>query len=278
MSDEYKTSKENTTKHISRFEQMGIYTKKCFRIFKYEKGYKVFFSVALIMLLICSVTGEEMFAEADATRNGSFAVMSACIWIGIFNSIRSICKEREILKREHRTGLHISAYVMAHGVYEGVLCLLEAAIVLLFIWGFNMSNFPKEGVVFLSFLDFYITFFLIIFSSDALGIAISSLVKNENSAMTVMPFALIIQLVMSGTIFELKGITKTISLFTTSRWGIAAICAGARINDLGWFYYNEEYDSTLANMTTLWLYLAIFVIVFLLIAILSLEWIDHDKR
>ena len=273
MSDE-----NSSIKHISRLEQMGIYTKKCFRIFKNEKGYKVFFSVALIMLLICSVTGEEMFVEADATRNGSFAIMSACIWIGIFNSIRSICKEREILKREHRTGLHISAYVLAHGLYEAVLCLLEAVIVLLFIWGFNRSNFPKESVVFLPFLDFYITFFLIIFSADALGIAISSLVKNENSAMTVMPFALIIQLVMSGTIFELKGITKTISLFTSSRWGIAAICASARINDLNWFFQNDEYESTLANVTTLWLYLAIFVVAFLLVSILSLEWIDHDKR
>lgn len=278
MSDEQKAGMDDSVRHISRLEQMGIYTKKCFRISYHEKGYKVFFSVALIMLLICSVTGKEMFVEADATRNGSFAVMSACIWIGIFNSIRSICREREILKREHRTGLHISAYVMAHGIYEGVLCLAEAVIVLLFIWVFNRTDFPTEGVVLVPLLDFYITFFLIIFSADALGVAVSSLVKNENSAMTVMPFALIIQLVMSGTIFELKGITKTISLFTTSRWGIAAICACARINDLGWFYFNEEYDSTFANLTRLWLYLGIFVVAFLLIAVFSLEWIDHDKR
>lgn len=267
-----------TDKHISRWEQTGIYIKKCFRIFSNEKGYKVFFSVGLIMLLICCVTGEEMFAEADATRNGCFAIMSACIWIGIFNSIRSICKEREILKREHRTGLHMSSYVLAHGVYEAVICLLEAVVVLLFTLIFNVSNFPKDSVVFAPFIDLFISFFLIIYSADTLGMAISALVKNENSAMTVMPFALIIQLVMSGTIFELSGITKTISMFTTSRWGIAAICASSRINDLSWFFSNEEYESTVANLTGLWLYLFLFAIAGLVIATLSLEFIDRDKR
>ncbi len=267
-------------KHISRGEQVGIYTKKCFRIFWNEKGYKVFFSVALIMLLICAVTGDEMFVEADATRNGSFALMSACIWIGIFNSIRSICKEREILKREHRTGLHISAYVLSHGIYECVICFLEALVVLGFVVVFNFSNFPKEGVffTFAPALDFLISYFLIIFSADSLGIAISSLVKTENTAMTVMPFALIVQLVMSGTIFELKGIAKSISYVTTSRWGIAALCASAKINDLGWFYYNEEYDSTVANLTGLWFYLILFTVAGLIISISSLELIDHDKR
>ncbi len=268
----------NAEKHISRIEQVGIYTKKCFRIFKYKKGYKVFFSVALIMLLICAVTGDEMFVEADATRNGSFAIMSACIWIGIFNSIRSICKEREILKREHRTGLHISAYVISHGIYEAVICLSEAVVVLLFVLGFNFENFPQEGVFTVPILDFFITYFLIIFSADTLGIAISSVVKSENTAMTVMPFALIIQLVMSGTIFELEGIAKGISYFTTSRWGIAAICAVSRINDLGWFYYNEEYDSTVANLTGHWMYLIIFAAAGLLISVASLELIDRDKR
>ena len=265
-------------KHISRIEQIGIYTKKCFRIFKNEKGYKVFISVGLIMLLICAVTGEEMFVDAEATRNGSFAIMSACIWIGIFNSIRSICREREILKREHRTGLHISAYVLSHGIYEAVICIAEAVVVLIFIVIFNFQNFPQEGVVFPAAVDFLVTYFLIIFSADTLGIAISSVVKNENSAMTVMPFALIIQLVMSGTIFELEGIAKGVSYFTTSRWGIAAICAGSRINELGWFFYNEEYDSTVANLTTLWMYLIVFAVAGLIIAVASLEFIDRDKR
>ncbi len=272
------TSARQDEKHISRTEQIGIYTRKCFRIFKNEKGYKVFLSVALIMLLICAVTGDEMFVEADATRNGSFAIMSACIWIGIFNSIRSICKEREILKREHRTGLHMSAYVMSHGIYEAVICLLEAVIVLAFVFLFNAGNFPQEGVVTVPFLDFLISYFLIIFSADTLGIAISSFVKNENTAMTVMPFALIIQLVMSGTIFELKGIAEAISYVTTSRWGIAAICSVSNINDLGWFFYNEEYDSTVANLTSLWGYLIFFAIVGLIIAVISLEFIDRDKR
>lgn len=41
--------------------------------------------------------------------------------------------------------------------------------------------------------------------------------------MTVMPFVLIVQLVMSGAVFELSGVTELISKFTISRWGLDAI-------------------------------------------------------
>lgn len=82
----------------SRLKQVKIYTGKCFRVFFNERGWKIFISAAIITLIICSVTSEDMFAEYRATRNGAFALVCACIWIGIFNSIQSICKERDIIR------------------------------------------------------------------------------------------------------------------------------------------------------------------------------------
>ena len=67
-------------------------------------------------------------------------------------------------------------------------------------------------------------------ASDIFAMMISSVVTNENTAMTVMPFILIIQLVMSGLIFELSGAIKTVSALTISRWGLDAICATANTN------------------------------------------------
>lgn len=58
---------------------------------------------------------------------------------------------------------------------------------------------------------------LIIFCADALGILVSCIVKTENAAMTVMPFVLIVQLVMSGMMFLLPDNAKPIKKLTISK-------------------------------------------------------------
>lgn len=263
--------------YISRMGQVEVYTGKCFRIFRHEKGWKSFLTSGLIMILISCVTGEDMFQAYGQTRNGAFALVSACIWIGIFNSIRSICRERDIIKREHRTGLHVSSYIIAHMVFEAVICLGEAVIAALIVWIANISHYPEWGIAGPAQVELLITFFLIIYSSDAMGILISSVVKNENSAMTVMPFALIIQLVMAGTIFELSGVTKAVSSLTISRWGQAAICAVSKVEDMSPLY-PDEYVSTVFNLSCLWAFLIVFTAMYGILSIISLEFIDNDKR
>lgn len=264
---------------ISRAKQVRIYTGKCFRVFKNEKGWKSFISAAIITVLISLVTSEDTFVEYAATRNGAFTLVCACIWIGLFNSIRSICKERAIIKREHRTGLHISSYVVAHLIYEMVISLLESLIVIAIVTVANWGHLPEEGVILPSVLELQMTFFLIIFSSDALGLLISSIVRNENSAMTVMPFILIIQLVMSGLIFELSGAIKTVSALTISRWGLDAICATAHTNDMGSIYpISKEMESTPENLLWLWGVLLVFVVLYTILSIAFLERVDKDKR
>lgn len=268
----------------SRLKQVKIYTGKCFRVFFNERGWKIFISAAIITLIICSVTSEDMFAEYRATRNGAFALVCACIWIGIFNSIQSICKERDIIKREHRSGLHISSYIASHMVFEMVLCLVESVIVTAIISAANRSNLPSSGVLMPTVLEMGVTFFLIIYTSDVLGMMVSSIVKTPNTAMTVMPFVLILQLVMSGMIFELTGITEQIAKFTIAKWSLNAICITANVNALESAVpspeplYMEDYEYVVSNLANMWLILLGFALVYAVISVISLEFIDKDKR
>lgn len=264
-------------KHISRGGQISVYLGKCFRTFQNERGWKNLVSTLLITLLISAVTGEDIFVTFGATQNGAFALVCACIWVGIFNSIRSVCRERDILKREHRAGLHMSSYVIAHLIFEACICFTEAFLVLIVVRIVNWDNFPKEAVLMPPALEMFITFFLIIFSADAMGLLISAVVKNENTAMTVMPFALIIQLVMSGTVFELEGVTEFVSKFTISRWGLAAICSISNVNDMT-FYFVEEYSSTVQTIFRQWGILLIFAAVYGILSVISLQFVDRDSR
>lgn len=213
----------------SRISQVGIYLGKCFRIFRYEKGWKVILFGAVISAIIAWVPGDEMFVHKVQTKNGAFAIVCACIWIGLFNSIESICRERKIIKREHRTGLHISSYVLAHMIYELFLCLIQSLVMVLALLFFR-ADFPKEGVLFPAVIEIYISCLLIMYASDVLGIAVSSFVRTENAAMAAMPFVLIVQLVLAGIIFELSGSVELVSNVTISKWGVRAIAATCDIN------------------------------------------------
>ena len=295
----------------SRFKQVGIYVGKHFRLFKNEKGWKMLIFAAVIALIVSAVLEKGVFTYDMDTWSGFFTVVSACIWIGIFNSIQVICKERAIIKREHRTGLHISAYVVSHLIYQAILCLAEALIMI----GISaiFLKYPSYSLMGLSYLEFFITYFLVIFAADALGLAISSLVKTPAVAMTVMPFILIIQLVFSGALFTLAGPLKYVSHATISRWGLNATCISADYNNLESkekaeiekelynvaasndipvsrddiaklmdSYYQKgtisRYEYSLGNLAKQWGILAAHIAVYAAVSIISLEFIDKDKR
>lgn len=266
---------------ISRWGQVKVYVGKCFRIFINEKGWKTFISSAIIAIIISWVAGEDTFQTFNATRSGAFALVCACIWVGIFNSIQSICRERAIIKREHRTGLHISSYITAHMIYEIALCFAEALIIVIIL--FILRDCPKEGIFLPAFLELFITFFFVIFAADALGMLVSCIVKTETAAMTVMPFVLILQLVMSGIIFDLEGVASTVANFTISKWGVNAICSTANINKMPdaismGDYNKADYDFLLGHLSQLWLILIAFAFLYGVIGIISLKFIDKDKR
>lgn len=288
---------------IGRIGQIKIYTGKCFRAFVHEKGWKSLISTLIISIILAWVIGDNTFSINESTKTGVFAMICGCIWVGLFNSIQSVCRERAIIKREHRTGLHISSYVIAHMIYEFALCFLEAIILTIVFDIFR--DFPNHGVIFgWTGFEFFISFTLVIFCADALGLMISCIVKTENAAMTVMPFVLIIQLVMSGLMFTLPEEAKPVKELTISKWGLSAICSSADLNeiptrdtlekfqeaamsdksitswkDLGLTQtYEMEFDASIQHIAATWLVLLLYSAAYGIIGILFLKQVDRDKR
>ena len=296
---------------VGRWGQVRIYTGKFYRIFLHEKGWKFIAFAVIIAVLLSVVMGDKMFVEKESTRTGMFAIVTAMIWVGVFNSIQNICREREIIKREHRTGLHISAYVAAHMIFQAALCAVQAVLMLV-IFGFFME-LPSEGVVTGSYyIDAFICFFLVLYAADMMGLAVSSVVKSTTTAMTVMPFLLIIQLIFSGSIFPLTGPAQKVSALTISKWGQRVLCIEANLNEIPSVALEQELeelkqfegmdllvdllpDDLIRDMssdmtyrkiynyepdlvTRRWLYLIGFAVAFGAFSILSLEFVDKDRR
>ena len=87
--------------------QTSVYFRKIFRIATREKAWKYLIFATIIASIVVFIVGDGMFSDFgyDSTKSGFFTLASACIWIGIFNSIQSICKEHEIIRAEYRQGM-----------------------------------------------------------------------------------------------------------------------------------------------------------------------------
>ncbi len=209
--------------------QTHVYFKKLFRIALRENSWKYLVFAAIISSIVALITGPDMFANFDCTNSGFFTLASACIWIGIFNSIQSICKEHEIIRAEYRQGMKMSAYVAAHVLWQALLCLAQTIII--FILCCIFMKFDKSAHLLISpYVENFITIYLLTFGAAVLGLMISSISGTPTTAMTIMPFVLIVQLVMSGVLFTLSGASEAFSYLTLSKWGMSAFGCEADLN------------------------------------------------
>lgn len=312
---------KNKVRYRGRMAQTGIYFRKLLRMCVYQNDWKVLPMAALIAGIVTFVIGENLFKSQEGTLLGSFALVCVCIWNGYFNSIQSVCRERPIIKREHRSGMHVSSYISAHMLYQAILCLLQTLIMISILRVADVT-FPEEGLITGSFLiDFGLTMFLTTYAADMMALAVSSLVKNTTTAMTVMPFLLIFQLVFSGGVFSLRGIGAKLTNFTIAKWGLNGLCTLGNYNSLpmvslwnslwkfrsiefegtrsvemvtdfilendmkdellleaGQYNMNAAYNFTAGNLLSCWGVLLLVIVIFAVLSVVLLEFIDRDKR
>ena len=130
MSEKNKTgrSRLRRIRHTGRLDQVFIYLGKQLRFFINQSDWKVLPMAAIIAGLVGMVIRRRFFVNMEGSLIGAFALTCVALWNGCFNSIQSVCRERPIVKREHRSGMHISAYVTAHMIYQFMLCAAQTAL------------------------------------------------------------------------------------------------------------------------------------------------------
>ena len=219
-------------RHRGRTSQISIYLGKQLRFFINQNDWKVLPMAAVIAALVSMVIRRRFFINMEGSLIGAFALTCVAIWNGCFNSIQAVCRERPIIKREHRSGMHISAYVAAHMIYQLALCAAQTGISL-YVMTLVGVPIPKEGFMTpYMIVDIGITMLLISYAADMMSLLISSIAHTTTGAMTVMPFVLIFQLVFSGGVIPLPAWSRPMSNFTISNYGIKALAAQSGYNEL----------------------------------------------
>ena len=225
---------ENTRslRYRGRIEQVGICFVRLIRLFVYQNDWKLLPMAVIIAGLVSLVVRNDFFVTMEGTLKGALALSCVAIWNGCFNSVQVICRERDIIKREHRSGMHISSYIVSHMLYQAILCLVQSGLTV-YICIIMGIKIPAQGLLTpWMVVDIGITVFLISYSADMIALWISCLVHNTTTAMSIMPFLLITQLVFSGGIFTLPAWSDGISGLMISNYGVKCIAAQADYNNL----------------------------------------------
>ncbi len=203
------------------------------------------------------------FLVAEDTMKLMFAFACAAFWVGIFNSIQEVSKERRIYEREQFTGVKPVPYIMSKLTVVGMLCLIQTAIMtamLIFFTGTTATvdgdvtsatalplAMNEGGIVFTDALWFelFVTTFMSLFSAMCLGLAVSSAVSND-MALVICPVCLLPQILFSGVACTLSGMTEVLSQVVTCRWACIAFFTSSDINSM---YESCAYDTGMWTKT-----------------------------
>ena len=262
----------------------------------------------IIGLVITMVTNKDDMGNIyESTRATLFTIICAGIYVGMFNSLPLICKERQIIKREYMTGMSITAYILAMSLLQAIVSLVQTLLFLVIYWKLPgigelvQGDLASEsGAV--NFMLCAVSLFLIMFAADMIGMLISAIVRSNELANLVAPIIIIFQLVMSGVLFKLTGIAEKVAYATVSKWGMKALGSLAGLNGMKTAAKDSmkelmdstpglelpkslikpegmgAYKATAANLHEAWLWMLGFSVLMIVLAIVFLKRVEKDKR
>ncbi len=278
---------EKKGKQVSSFKQCLVLIARYFELIWNDKQrlLLLFIQPIAIAFLLAVVAVDDTFITYEDTRSIMFALSCSGIWIGLFNAIQEVCKERPILKREYMGNLRLWGYIVSKYVVQSVICFLQATL-LVAIFLRLMKHSAEAGLYFAKpGMEIWITMILTIFASASMGLIVSSLMKNGDRAMAVAPFVLIIQLLFSGVLFTLDGMAEHVSKITVSRWAMECLGNITNLNKLtsrlspgGVHEVEDYYVRTTTHLAHTWEVLILVAVLCGIISIVVLRSLKKDHR
>ncbi|NDE60777.1 MAG: FHA domain-containing protein [Cyclobacteriaceae bacterium] len=152
-----------------------------------------------------------------------FLMAIAAIWFGVSNSAKEIVGEKDVAKREFRVNVLLFPYLISKQL---VLFLLSAVQTFIFLVILMLVYPDLENFILL-----YGILLVLSMCAIQFGLMLSSLTQTTEEVMSLLPIALMPQIILSGILQPLESyITMFLSYFTIGRWGTELL---ARVQDLG---------------------------------------------
>ncbi|MFN5417599.1 MAG: FHA domain-containing protein, partial [Flavobacteriia bacterium] len=163
----------------------------------------------IIALLICLIFKEVNLAVP-------FLIAVSAVWFGTNNAAREIVGEIPIYKRERMFNQGVFPYILSKITVLASFAAVQCFIFIFIISLFFKSHDPNWTNPMTSF------FWMLILSIAAslMGLLLSAIVTNTEKVMTIVPLALIPQIMLAGVVAKIENkFVEILSYFSLSRWG-----------------------------------------------------------
>lgn len=222
----------------------------------------------LLLIIISFVYEDGTFYEpwrhVTSAHTTPFLLAFSAALMGLLNSYREICKEREVLGREVFGGVDLVAYLASKITALGIVGLLQSMVItfgsLAFI-DYNMSD-PARTLFFI-----LLALFLTNYCVTALGLTVSALLKKSESAILPIIVIIVLQVVFAGVLIEFEGAMKLFYFITPSMYGTAVIGNVTGLGPMRQVYQYNEYVC-----------LAMLVVITVVCHVITALKLKHDYR
>jgi len=215
------TEKKETKRKRKNIREIYYLSKRYLEIIWNDKFllFLILFQGVIIASLFNLAIPKDGLKQYDSAKILLFATTCAAMWVGLFNSIQEIVKEKDILKREYMSNISLNNYVCSKILVLGFICFLQS---ILFITTLSIHfELPAEGLIFSNvLLEYIIHYFLISFSACMIGLAVSGFVKKQEFTLIIAIIYMIVQLIFSGILLKIEGIAQNISNVIVGKYAI----------------------------------------------------------
>lgn len=171
----------------------------------------------LVALLLSIVFGniskiENPMDHAQRSVNLLFLLAVSCFWFGCNNASKEIVKERPIFVREHDFNLGVGSYYTSKFILLSTFSCMQTVVLFIIVqlWCKPPGEMMSQLLLLLT----------LAITGVTLGLAISAFSKTEEMAITLIPMAVIPQIILAGVIAPLSGLSKGMAmLMITVYWG-----------------------------------------------------------
>ena len=218
--------------HISVLRQTAILTSRYFQLILNQLVWMamMLLSVPFLTVVVRFVSTDQLFNTYSNTYKTLFTLICVPVFVGLLTSNSEIVKERDILYREYSANMRISAYLFSKIIVMFLINALQSLILTTCFCSF--VSMPTASLIFSPTVEMFITLFLTMFSMSCLGLFISAAIPSRNAVTIALSGLLVPQVVFSGAVFELEGVTRKIASIIHAFWGTNALAISCGMENL----------------------------------------------
>lgn len=180
------------------------------------------FNLLLLMAQPVIIALLLLFIFAELQLSVFFMMAVSAVWFGVSNASKEIVSELAIYERERMYNLNIFVYILSKVLVLSFIAFIQVFffVGLVYLY-YTLEPLGGGGDVEIWTMSGNVLFmFCLSVSSTIFGLLLSSLFTSSEKVMTIVPIALMPQIMLAGVIAPVNSDFKVLlSYFTLGRWG-----------------------------------------------------------